>query len=673
MNKKNVYLWSKNIVSGTLIPLLWFSAKTYYEENGSKVSQWTWHDPFIHEKSLEDVLAYLKQYPPTVFGLSLYVWSYIDADVLAKKIRELYPSCLIIYGGPHNDIKYSLDFFIKKPWVDLVVPSDVYGEPILTHILDHFDNLIHSNIPEMYYHKKGIIFRSKYEIKKREFQWPKNIFEAQHNYFKFEKQNSTAIYETTRGCPYRCIYCDWGGGTYTKVTKKPIETIYSELESLSKANIEFLSFADANFGIYKEDIKIIEHIVTLKNKYGYPLAVHLENAKNNLDRVIEIQRLLIKNNLTQSYKISIQSPDETVKANIDRVDIPFSKYIDAISTLKAEFNAPILLETILGLPGDTYELTLSTIDLVYQYNFDSFRPGIWQLLPEAPAYDPVMRAKFQIKTQQFETYSHPFRYKSSRIPDENVRTLTESSMVSENVVSTYSYTKDDWCDMVFVSMLSATGKLLGIDFLINYLTKEHNISAGKFYDILYKEIIVLNKFNSTMLSEKFSDIRTKLKQTVYSDQLEKLEFDVSPNFPMILSMDVYISFLVMLHPKFFFESITDYLFIELNDKKLKDLGKFLTNIMIDIDYDPCVKRTFTTNYNWHSYLTLNKALVAGNYEYKILDELLQFLASSDFEQSDYPYQTDIDQKIKQFFYHRASNQARKKYAEQIIERAINET
>jgi putative methyltransferase len=670
LNKKNVYLWSKNIVSGTLIPLLWFSAKTYYEENGSNVDQWVWHDPYIHDKSIEDILVYLKKYPPNFFGFSVYVWSHVDADQLAKKIRELYPKCLIVYGGPHNDIKYSLDFFIKKPWVDLVVPSDVYGEPIMTHILDHFENLVHSSIPEMYYHKKGMIFRSKHELKKREFVWPKNVFQAQDDYFKFERQNSMAIYETTRGCPYRCIYCDWGGGTYTKVTKKPTDTIYSELESLSKAGIEWLSFADANFGIYKEDIKIIEHIIDLKNKYGYPLAVHLENAKNNLDRVIEIQRLLIKNNLTQAYKISIQSPDETVKANIDRVDIPFSKYIDAITTLKQEFNAPILLETILGLPGDTYELTLSTIDLVYEHDFASFRPAVWQLLPEAPAYDPNMRSKFQIETQQFEIYNHPFRYKSSHVPDENVRTLRDSSMVSENVVSTYSYTRDDWCDMVIVSMLSATGKPLGTGMLIDYLIKEHNFSAGKFYDIIYKKIILANGFGDENLNDRFLSIKTKLKQVANSDQLEKLEFDISPSFPLILSMYVYVSFLVMLYPKSFFGAITNYFAKELADNKLIDLGHFLTNIMIDLDYNPKTKRTFNTKYNWYSYLTSNQPLTPGNYEYKILDTLLKFKASSDFEVSDYPDQTDKDQKIKQFFYHRASDQSRKKYAEHIVENKL---
>jgi hypothetical protein len=63
-----------------------------------------------------------------------------------------------------------------------------------------------------------------------------------------------AIYETTRGCPYKCTYCDWGGGTFTKVVKKPLETIFAEIEFLCANKIEYFFVADANFGIYKEDV-----------------------------------------------------------------------------------------------------------------------------------------------------------------------------------------------------------------------------------------------------------------------------------------------------------------------------------------------------------------------------------------------------------------------------------
>jgi len=60
-SKKNIYLWAKASVSGQIIPTLWFSTKTYFEEYGNNVDEWQWADPFIHEHDMEYVLAECKK------------------------------------------------------------------------------------------------------------------------------------------------------------------------------------------------------------------------------------------------------------------------------------------------------------------------------------------------------------------------------------------------------------------------------------------------------------------------------------------------------------------------------------------------------------------------------------------------------------------------------------
>ena len=665
MSKKNVYLWNKNIVSATLVPLFWFSAKTYYEENGEHVDEWQWHDPFIHDKSFDQTLEYLKENPPSVFGFSVYIWSHLMVDRLAKIIKERYPTCLIVYGGPQIDIKYSNDFFKLKPWVDIVVPSDVYGEPVLHYILDNHTALKHQDIPEVYYHKKGVKFRSSKKLVKRDFKWPKNIFLAQEDWFKFDKNNSYAIYETTRGCPYRCIYCDWGGGTYTKVTKKPRDTVYDELEYLAKNQIDFIFIADGNFGIFKDDIDVIYHIIDLREKYGYPRVVSIENAKNNLDRVVEIQKLLIKHQLSFWYKISIQNPHEEIKKNIDRVDIPFDDQINAILEIKKEYDAPILVETIIGLPGDNYQLTLDSIDLFHREEVESYRANIWNLLPEAPAYSPEMREKFEIETKWFEINSFTFSYKDSVKGDQDVIAMQEQDhnvMMLENVVGTYSYAPSEWCDMLAVTMISSISKVTGLTFLAKYLKEYYNAKASELYDTVYMDIIKKKKFQTDFLNKKIGSIPDHLNSVVSSPDLNKIEFDIDSEFPLVLAPHVYLTFLVMLEPKDFFETIGKILAEKYHDDRIIDLTEYLSNIMIDINYDINNPRQFISDNNWYGYFNHNEPLQNGKFEYKILDKLLKFTGTYNFEPSDYPEQTDRIQKMKQFFYHRASNQARIKYA-----------
>ena len=130
----------------------------------------------------------------------------------------------------------SNDFFEKNPWVDIVCPSDAYGEIIIKEILDHYPIKDFEDIPYIYYtnEKKEKLF-SKKTIDKRSFTWPSNIYKAQEKHLSSYINTSTSVmFETSRGCPYKCIYCEWGGGTHTKINKKPYSTILDELEWLSK-------------------------------------------------------------------------------------------------------------------------------------------------------------------------------------------------------------------------------------------------------------------------------------------------------------------------------------------------------------------------------------------------------------------------------------------------------
>ena len=51
---------------------------------------------------------------------------------------------------------------------------------------------------------------------------------------QFPRANFLAILETTRGCPYGCTYCDWGGGVGAKVIAKDLEYVEQDIEAISK-------------------------------------------------------------------------------------------------------------------------------------------------------------------------------------------------------------------------------------------------------------------------------------------------------------------------------------------------------------------------------------------------------------------------------------------------------
>ena len=85
---------------------------------------------FYLREPLENILNKLEN--PSVFGISCYIWNWEYSIALAQKVKESYPNCLIVLGGPHVPDR-SDGFFLKYSFVDLLVHNE--GEVTFSEIL----------------------------------------------------------------------------------------------------------------------------------------------------------------------------------------------------------------------------------------------------------------------------------------------------------------------------------------------------------------------------------------------------------------------------------------------------------------------------------------------------------------------------------------------------------
>ena len=269
------------------LPVLWSSAKTYFEENGQYRNEWTWADPIVSFTGNEDTVNNIVADRPKVIGISVYIWNELFSHDIAKQLKQLLPDSIIVFGGPQCDIKFNQEFFKQYPYVDLVIPGDAYGELALTNILDNVSansgRLNPVDLPYAYYpnEQREIKFNT-LAAKKKDYRWPKNPYRAQEATLKpilenFPKDQGTLwiTIETSRGCPYKCSFCDWGGGTYTKTVKKPFGTVLDEITWAGENHIHGIYFTDANFGMYDIDIEYAKHIVNVAKTHGFPKQVYI--------------------------------------------------------------------------------------------------------------------------------------------------------------------------------------------------------------------------------------------------------------------------------------------------------------------------------------------------------------------------------------------------------------
>src|SRR5258708_31712612 len=161
------------------------------------------------------------------------------------------------------------------------------------------------------------------------------------------------LWETNRGCPCRCTFCDWGSATAAKVTKFGEERLFSEVDWFARKRVEYIFCCDANFGIQKRDVDIARYVAKVKAETGFPRALSVQNTKNATERAYETQKLLSDAGLNKGVALSMQSVDETTMLAINRDNISLDTYMEWQRPFTRD-RVETYSDPILGLPAQTY-------------------------------------------------------------------------------------------------------------------------------------------------------------------------------------------------------------------------------------------------------------------------------------------------------------------------------
>ncbi|MBC8294249.1 MAG: cobalamin B12-binding domain-containing protein [Pelagibacterales bacterium] len=186
---------------------------------------------------------------------SCYVWNWEITTYLAKKVKELNPNCLMIFGGPQTP-DLAEGFFEKYSFVDIIVHGE--GENTLEEILESFqDKKDYSKIDGLETKDFATPMRARMnDLNTVPSPYLNNLIWDLTE--KTDGQKFMAIWETNRGCPYQCTFCDWGSLTYTKLRNYSDDRLFKEIEWFADNKIEFVHCADANFGILDNVQKFYE-------------------------------------------------------------------------------------------------------------------------------------------------------------------------------------------------------------------------------------------------------------------------------------------------------------------------------------------------------------------------------------------------------------------------------
>lgn len=326
---------------------------------------------------------------PDVIGFSCYIWNNELSCTFARRIKEVRPETVVVFGGPHYPAtreqqetflrkRSAIDFYIAKEgeqaFVNLLsalTETDMDKEAVKRRVLASVHAIGADGIP--YLSGTAERIRDLGEV-------PSPYTSGRLDEF-FDGKLSPLL-QTNRGCPFTCTFCVEGSGYYNKVHRRPQKRIAAELDYIGRKMQEQrqrggrndLFIADSNFGMYRQDIDTCRSIAEAQDKYQWPEYINVATGKNQKERVLDAARL-VRGAIRLSG--SVQSLDQSVLENVKRANIS-PEALMQLAMDAADVQANSYCEIILALPGETKASHFQTLKTVIEAGFN--RVIIWQLM-----------------------------------------------------------------------------------------------------------------------------------------------------------------------------------------------------------------------------------------------------------------------------------------------------
>ena len=462
---KNIYFTQINnvIADATFLPLsvayLWEFCKTQKDITDN----WQLGGILFERDTVEGYLNQIED--PDVLAVSTYVWNWQISQDLAKAVKQKYPNCKVIMGGPQVPYKqkwlkenkdkcdYIATYAGERTFVELL-RGNTQTPGIMT--VDHYvppkpDRYV-EDIPSPYL--SGLM---------------DSLLQPNKKY--------SAIIETNRGCPYACTFCDQEALYYNKIAKFDLDRVFAELNWVSEKSIDFLYFADSNLGMFDRDLDIMRRVATNKKKTGYPRNIDYATAKQNPDRVTELGKILNHEaGIQRGMTIALQSMNPATLNAIKRVNSANDKLMKTIEDFH-NHGVENYCELILGMPEESFDSWFKGIGTILEIGSDSaLQMHPLSIVPNTPFMEDEYKEKYGLQ------------YTATPAPaGGNTYAKDSNNEIDYICYSSNTMTQQEWIDCYFFTKgIVIPHHYHGFSQVIaTYLSKVHNIPLINYYTLLF--------------------------------------------------------------------------------------------------------------------------------------------------------------------------------------------
>ena len=502
--------FDKNLYLPYAISSVWSYAIT----NKKIFDNWQMEDVIMSKIDIDKYVDNMSEVDVVAF--SVYIWNNEYCKNFAVKLKEKFPNITIIVGGPQIPRK-DPNFFKTHPMFDIAVLGE--GELCFEKLLSNWpDKIEDSNI----FYKDGKLPDGVIRVQYLE----KLVSPIANGFYDWIMKNEmekrprkevlwNIAFETMRGCPYHCSFCEIGASYFNKVKMFDIGTVYKDIDWIAKNKIEFVQVVDSNWGMFERDLDITKYVIEKKLKTGYPKVWNVTWAKNNSERLFEISLLdrQAETNLFKGVTFAYQSMNEDTLKAIERFNLDEDKIKHFLDRYQ-EYDIPTYSEIIWPLPLETVDSLKETVERIVDLGQnDWLQANHLQLLPNVPMADPAVIKKYKIEVTP--TRAGTDWHKISEGQEQNIEkqyTVTSTStanfdQVVEGLMFLWTFTNLYYYGWFY--------------FGIKYLKKHKNLKARDIVD----SFLQYCKDDNNLIAEEY-----ELTEKMYKDTLLGKTYSGRPIF-----------------------------------------------------------------------------------------------------------------------------------------------
>ncbi len=313
-----------------------------------------------------ELMETLVRQSPDILCLPVYIWNRNYLEPLLRPLLSLLPHCTFVLGGPEaTELKLS-------------GLSDVFGPHRLIRISGPGEKAFRKLAEAGFRTEDPELEGDNYPLSDLPFPYSEADLQA--------LEGKLIYYETSRGCPYGCIYClsatDKRNEKRFELSRpEEIDKLKTELNLLLSAKPRTLKFVDRSFNTDKRLAHIIWQYIL---QHPQPSVCHFE-IYPDLITDEDIALLSAAPEDLFRFEIGIQSTNPAILKTSGRT-MNWSIAKDKLLHLRRDTKVLCHCDLLIGLPGENYQSILNSIDEVMDLRPHELQLGTLKILPDTPMH-----------------------------------------------------------------------------------------------------------------------------------------------------------------------------------------------------------------------------------------------------------------------------------------------